>query len=142
MMQIIVIPAFIRRAAQVKRAAVIGQEHSIPFQRHQDDLIGLRVRRDVEVRTQPQPQSQRGEVGALIVRGRVPRRPDVGRLGLRSGKAQRVIDLARCDLVVADQPGQNRQSRRIGRGLPLRPQRVAGQVHLDPRSRLPAAVRL
>ena len=68
--------------------------------------------------------------------------PDVEPLGHGCREAERVSDLTGCDLLVAYEPGQDRQAGRVGRGPPRRAQRVRPKVEDRPRARVPAAVRL
>ena len=55
--QVIVVPTVIRRAADVHRAAVIGHDHSVLFQRRQNHLIGRRESAYVEAGLQTHPHA-------------------------------------------------------------------------------------
>ena len=60
--------------------------------------------------------------------------------GTRDGEADGVVDMARRDLVVAQQPGQDRKPGGVGRGPAVRPQRVGLQV-VDGAAAGPSSVR-
>ena len=69
------------------------------------------------------------------VAGLVARRPDVGVRGARRREADHVVDLARRDLVVADEAGQDRQAGGVAGRPAERPHRVRAQVPGGARAR-------
>ena len=84
-------------------------------------LVGEKSAR-CDVGLEPEALTHRRHAGVGRRPGLVARRPDVGLLGELGGEAQRVWNDAGGDLLVAHQPGQDRQPGRVGRGPPVRPQ--------------------
>lgn len=72
----------------------------------------------------------------------MPRRPQIGALSYGGGKPERMVHLPRCNLIIPNQPRQNRQPRRIGAGPAIGPQSVAVQIKNSPRAGVPAPIRL
>ncbi len=129
-----VVPARIRRAAHEERRAVVGEHHPVLLQRSEDHLVLRREAADVVARLQPEPGAHRRIRGAAGP-GLVARRPDVGTGRPRGGEADDVVDLARRDLVVADEARQDRQSRGVAGRPPERAHRVRGEVSRSRRIR-------
>ena len=114
--QVVIVPARIRRAGKEPGRAVIGDHHAVLLERAQDDLVGRRKAGNIEVRAQPEANAHGRILRPGQARRVMPRGPHERAPGLRNRKTQRVADLARQDLVIADQAGEDRQAGRIGRG--------------------------
>ena len=113
--QVVVRPVRVRRAADVPVRAVVGEDHPVGLQRLEHDARLPREAGDVDVRLQPDAQAHRRQRRVVRARRVVPRRVDV-RLPRPLGReAQRVVDHAARDLVVAREPREDRQPRRVGR---------------------------
>ena len=126
--QVVVRPARVGSAADVPVRAVVGDDHPVALERGEHDPRLAREARDREARLQAHAQAHRRQVGVGEVARVVPRRVDVGAARALDGEAQRVVDHAARDLVVAGEAGQDRQARGVGR-RPARgphPVRAAG----------------
>ena len=96
--------------------------------------------RNIEVGLEAEPRAH-GRPRCVVHVGRiVPRRPQELARGARRGEAQRVPDFARQNLLVARQPGQDRQSRRVRRREKLRPEQVLAQIELGGAIHVPGVV--
>ena len=72
----------------------------------------------------------------------MPSGPDVGFACLRRGEAQRMVDRAGGDLIIAHQASQDRQASRIRRRPGVGPERVGAQVEDRAGAGLPTPIRL
>ena len=127
------------RAADVPVRAVVGEDHPVRLQRLEHDPRLLREARDVDARLQPHAQAHRRQRRVGRVRRVVPRGVDVRLPRPRRGEAQRVVDDAARDLVVAREPGEDRQPGGVGRRPARGPQRVRAEIPDRTRAGLPAA---
>ena len=139
-MQHIVVPTFIRHARDVPGGAIVGQNQAVRFKRLQNHLNVGGKARNIVVGAQAQAQAHGRVVGASQVRSIMTGWPDVGRLRLRRGKANGVANFTSQHLIVAHQPRQDGQPRRIGRGPAIGPQIMRIKVIDGPIGRFPTAV--
>ena len=95
--------------------------------------------RDVDARLQPHAQAHRRQRRVVGRRRVVARRIDVRAPRARRGEAQRVVDRAARDLVVAREAGEDRQPGRVRRRPAGRAERVRAQVPDRAGARRPAA---
>src|SRR6202044_1701102 len=115
-------------AAEVPVAAVVGQDQAVVLHFDQDGLgVGaVRLRRSteaghVEARLEAEAGAHRRPAGDAAGARLVPGRPDIGGRGGLGGEPDRVRDRRAgadrlLDLRVVQQPGQDRQPGRVGRG--------------------------
>ena len=94
--------------------AVVGEDHPVALERDGDHpRVGDRPG-EVGVGLEADAQAHRRQRGARRRRREVARRVDVRLAGLGGREPERVEDLARGDLVVADEAGQDRQAGGVG----------------------------
>ena len=125
--QVGVVPAGVGRAAHEEGRAVVREHHPVLLERAQDHLVLRREAADVVARLEPEPGAH-GRVARTTAARLVARRPDV-RIGRsRRREADHVVDLARGHLVVADEPGQDRQARSIAGRPSERTHRVRVEI--------------
>ena len=110
--EVVVRPARVGGAADVPGRAVVGQDHPVALERLEHDARLRREAADVEARLQPDAQAHRRERRVGRVARVVPGRIDEGAARLGRGEAERVVDRAGGDLVVAREAGEDRQARR------------------------------
>ena len=136
--QVVVVPAARRRAADVPRRAVVGQQHPVALQRLQHDARLRAEARGVEARAQPHAQPHRRQRRVVRARGEVARRVHVRAPRLRRGEPQRVVDVAAAHLLVAREARQDRQPGGVGRSPARRAQAVGAQAPDRARAGAPA----
>src|SRR6476620_9480127 len=100
-MQVVAVPARVGCPGDVRRRAVVGQQHAVLLERGEDHPRLRAKPADVDGGFQSKPQAHRRERGAGIVAGLVAGRVDVRRPSERGGEAKRVVDEAGGNLVVA-----------------------------------------
>ena len=138
LVQVVVVPAARRRAADEPRRAVVGEDHPVALQRlrttrawrgkpEMSKLACSRTRRPIGGRSGSSELEAKWRAGIHV---RAPRA-----LG---GEAQRVVDRAAAHLLVAREAGQDRQPGGVGRGPAARAQAVRAQVPDRARARAPA----
>ena len=110
-----------------QRRAVVREHHPVLLERAEDDLVLRREAADVVARLQPEPRAH-GRVGGAAGRGLVARRPDVRVGGSRRREADDMVDLARGDLVVADEAREDRKAGRVARRPAERAHRVRAEI--------------
>ena len=140
--QVGVVPAGVGRAAHEEGRAVVREHHPVLLERAQDHLVLRREAADVVARLEPEPGAH-GRVARATASRLVARRPDVRVGRSRRGESDHVVDLARGHLVVADEPGQDRQARSITGRPPERTHRVRVEIPRRTRAccpRCPAVV--
>ena len=119
--QLAVVPALVGRARHEPVPAVVGEEHAVLLEAVEDDARLRRERARVEGRLEPHAHPHGRAVGAAVARGPVRRRSDVRAAGLHGREAQRMADRAAADdLVVADEPREHGEARRVRRREALR----------------------
>ncbi len=112
--QIVVVPAIVRRAADVHRRAVVGHDHPVFLERRENHLIRRGKSGNIEAGFQAQTHAHRRGDGIRRIRGPMRRgRHECGAARLQR-EAQRVVDLAGGDFVVARQAGKDRQACGVG----------------------------
>ena len=113
-MQLVVRPLRARSAADVPVGAVVGDDHAVLLQRLEHDPRLAREARDRVVLLEAEAHSHRRQRRDGLVARDVPRRPDVRGACLGDGEAERVVDPALRDVLVAREAGQDRQAGRVG----------------------------
>ena len=112
-LEVVVVPAGRRCALEEPVAAVVGDDEAVALHRLGDHPRLAGQPADVEARPSAAAACPSAAAsGRSLRRGEVGGRQDEAALGLRERDPDRVADLARGDLVVAHQAGQDRQARR------------------------------
>ena len=118
--QRVVRPVRVGRAADVPVRPVVGEDHPVRLQRLEHDARLPREAGDVDARLQPDAQAHRRQRRVVRRRRVVPCWIDVRASRSLGREPERVVDDAARDLVVAREPGEDRQAGRVGR-RPARP---------------------
>ena len=121
-------PTPVGGALEVPGGPVVRQHEAVLRHRTQHDPRLGGVRRDVVAGVEPEARPHR-RVARIIGRaGLVACRPQVGPLRDRRGEADRMVDVARPHLVVAQEAREDRQAGGVGRRPAIGPQPVRAQV--------------
>ena len=110
--QLVVRPLRVRRAAEVPVRAVVGHDHPVLLQGLEHDSRLAREAADRVALLQPEAHPHRRQIRIGLVAREVARRPDVGAARVSHGEAERVVDPAACDVLVAREAGEDRRGRR------------------------------
>src|SRR4051794_24797104 len=92
--EVVVVPALVRRARDVPGRTVIGQDHPVSLEGNEDGARLPREAVDVEARPQAQALAHRRKVGVGQARRVVPGGIDEGLARAVRREAQRVVDAA------------------------------------------------
>ena len=136
MSSIVCVQRAVGGAGDEHRRALVGEHQPVALERADDGQRRAAVGRLVEGGLQP-PARAVGRGGGVGRGPAVARRRLPGAPRARQREAQGVADGARGGLVVAQQPGEDGQPGRVGRGPAGRPAPVAGEVPARRRGDLP-----
>src|SRR3989442_1063426 len=98
----LVAPARVRAPLVEPVRAVVREDQAVALHRHEHDLRLRAEAREREVRLEAEARAHRRKRRIARRAGLVPRGPDVGAVGPLRGEADRVVDEAARDLVVAE----------------------------------------
>jgi hypothetical protein len=116
-------PSRIHGPLEIPVAPVIRDDQTVPLHRAEHHPGIPAEARDVERSAQAEP-SPHGGASAVTRPGPVAGGPDVGVMRAAGRHPDRVVDEARVHLVVPEQPGEDREPRRIGARPSRRPEPI------------------
>src|SRR3954452_18172183 len=126
--EVVVVPALVRRARDVPGRSVVRQDHPVALEGDEDGTGLLREAVHVETCLEAQALAHRRKIRVGQARREVPRGVDERLARAVRREAQRVVDAALLQVLVAREPRQDRQAGGVCRGPSLWPDLVRLQT--------------
>src|SRR5689334_1610807 len=137
LIEVLVVPAAVATAAEEPVGSVVGDDHAVALERFGDHAGAAAEAAEPVARPEPQARPHRRRACARRVAGAVRGGMEPSVPGAVEGDADRVFEVARGDLVIADEAGEDRQPGGIGRGPRVRPAGARAQVPARARVGIP-----